>query len=551
MALVRRLSGAGSRGSAFLAAAVAVSVPLSSVPMASNRSAWWLLWSALFALLFLTSLMRAGVLQPRRRLPAHSHTPIVLLAFVLPVWAIVQVLPIAFALPDALIAMPSGLEGQSAAWISLHPDIALSGILRFAGYVFLGMLVFNLATRRERVLRLAAVIYAGVVAQALWALLALNLFDNYSPWGDTAAYQDVATGTFVNRNSLATYLGFGIILGIGLLAERLQSDQIRTARRGSSLPYVGLISGLGLAGSLTLLGIVFLSLALVQTQSRLGLTATVAASIVTIALLRASAGVSVKRLLVEAASFGLVLLLVLALLLGGGGVLERFLFVEVEGFHRLTLYGQTLEMIWLRPWTGYGMDAFGPTFEAFRGPELNTPAHFDLAHNTYLTLWVEFGLLAGSSPLLAILLLSAVMLRRIRVGDGYSGLAVVGIGVVVLAGVHSLGDFSLEIPANAYLFVTLICLAAGRRSAHIPTSGAEKANGDRERGLPPVLVATQKQTPLVTAAHLIDPEPAPILLPAVSASPAFVSVRNAANEPVMAPLFRSVRPHAPQIGDPE
>lgn len=566
MALVNRLSGRGNRASAILATAVAVAIPLSAIPMASNRSAWWLLWSVVFASLFLVSVVRSGVLRPRRHLAGLSHGPLLLLAALVPLWSLVQILPLTSLLPSGLVAMPPGLEQLSTARISLHPDIVLSGVLRFSGYFFLGVLVVNLATRRDRVLRMATLIYAGVVAQALWALVALNLLNGYALWGETA-YRDVATGTFVNRNSLATFLGFGILLGIGLLAERLSTDQIRTTRSSSPL------TRLGIAGSLILLGMAFLTLALLQTQSRLGLTATVIGALVMVLLIRASAGASLKRLFYEMVGLGFGLALVLGLVLAGGGVMERFLFVEVEGVHRLSLYSQAWEMIRLRPWTGYGMDAFGPTFEAFRGPKLDTPAHFDLAHNTYLTLWVEFGFIVGSAPMLVILLLSLQMMRRLREGEGYPRLAIVGLGSVVLAGIHSLGDFSLEIPANAYLFVTLICLAIGRRASHgdvldtnrAPLLGAQ--SGTLAPDLTPHLALRHANPVAPPLSQALDPkrphtsvpksdvncelDPPPSLVPASVATPTFMSVRTTAASTAPPPEFRSVRPLRSQIGDTE
>ena len=78
------------------------------------------------------------------------------------------------------------------------------------------------------------------------------------------------------------------------------------------------------------------------------------------------------------------------------------------------------------------------------------------AHSTYLALWAEFGFLFGSLPLL-IVLAAAIRLLASRL----SGLCLAAIGVIVVAAVHSIVDFSLEIEAVAFIFVAVVFLAIG------------------------------------------------------------------------------------------
>lgn len=461
-----------------LAIGLALLVPLTAVPVASNRASLWLVWTALLAAIAVLTLLLTWRQEPDWRPRILTQRLPLFLALIMPAWALLQVVPFGRLMPLPAI-WPSP--------VSVLPEVAASGVLRFAGYLLLAALVIEVASRRERVLRLGSILFAGLVGQAIFALVALQLLDDFSLWGTKTSYQGVATGTFINRNSLATFLGLGLILGMGLLAERAARDRIRSTRGVSALH-------LGYGGIFILTGMLFLFAALVATQSRLGLASTVVAMAVTLLILRYRAGTPLPRLTGE--SLLLVALLALpAALLGAGGVSDRLLFTAADGDSRLAIYRQTLTMIAERPLLGYGMDAFGAGFEAFRAPPLDAPVSYDLAHNSYLMLWAEFGLIAGSAPILALLFVGLRIARRLKDDAGFPGMAAAGLGALVLGGLHSLGDFSLEIPAVTYLFTAMLALALGRRSG----TGASTQKGRQPKG--------RKRTPSIDL-QAAEPRPA-------------------------------------------
>jgi O-antigen ligase len=446
-----------------LALVLALCVPFSAVPLASNRATWWLLWTMLFALLAIYHLLRGAGLE-RGYKPGFLRFRLgFILALLLPVWALMQTLPLGDFLPDGWLGTGAGISELAGPRVSIQPDVAMVGILRFMGYILLLALVIEVSSREQRVLRLATTVFAGVVAQAVWAIIALNFLDDFSFAGAKTAYEGVATGSFVNRNSLATFLGFGAILGIGILVERTNQFQIRASQPPS------LVAQTGSTSAFVVLGIALQLAALLETQSRLGLASTVIAMIATILLVRRRAGTPIFRLIGELLFFLVIAGMGVVVLAGGDGVMSRFLFSSNEGQTRLALYSQILGMIAQRPLTGFGMDSFGFAFEAFRAPPLLGVGSFDLAHNSYLMLWAEFGVVIGSIPPLLLVASAVVLRQRMKATAGYPGLALAGIGVLVLGAVHSLGDFSLEIPANVYLFVTIIGLGLGLRRQRKPS----------------------------------------------------------------------------------
>lgn len=430
---------------------------VSAVPVASNRPSWWLLWTALIALL--TAIYQyASMRMIRGRAPRIQ--PLLgyfLLAALVPAYAMLQSQNISGLLPMWLIPVRPGMEALAGRTISMVPDASLIGAMRFLGYLMFLALVIEVSTRRERVGLVSRILFVGITLQAVWALVALKLLGDVSLFEEKTAYLGMATGTFINRNSLATFLGFGLILGAVLIGRRFEGPKVRSSRPR------GLIERLGAEGQLVLVAMLILLLALLATQSRLGLSASmIGLGVTTLLLLWRQGGLSLGLAIAIVAVAAL--FVGGAIVLAGQGVSDRALFSEGDSITRITLYHQILGMIALRPWTGFGFDAFGSAFEAFRAPPLNGNVAFDLAHNSYLALWSEMGLLVGSIPPLLLLVAGGLMARRLRQGEDFPSNSAGAIGALVLGAVHSLGDFSLEIPANNYVLLVILGMGLARRT---------------------------------------------------------------------------------------
>jgi O-antigen ligase len=138
----------------------------------------------------------------------------------------------------------------------------------------------------------------------------------------------------------------------------------------------------------------------------------------------------------------------------------------------MELYRQVATMIAADPWFGFGGGAFEWVFPLFNQPPLSADVVWDRAHSTYLGLWSEFGLVAGSVPLVIVAILAVgAAIGFWRSENGWS-VPLAGLAVVAVAALHSTVDFSLEMPANAYVLLAVLGIgaasrmwAAGRRSA--------------------------------------------------------------------------------------
>jgi O-antigen ligase len=169
----------------------------------------------------------------------------------------------------------------------------------------------------------------------------------------------------------------------------------------------------------------------------------------------------------------LVVLLALAGLLYsafGTQVFERLDSLGTDANTRTTLYQQVIAMITARPWLGYGGGSFEFAFPLFQHPPLTADTVWDKAHSSYLELWAETGIVAGSLPMLAILGALLMAIANLIRSAGRLDINAAAVGAVAAVAVHSLVDFSLEVQAVAYIFVAILALAVAHRPPASPAS---------------------------------------------------------------------------------
>jgi len=450
-------------------------VVLSAIPVASNRPAWWLLAAFLVALGCFAYLLRAQYLMGSRRpLQVTQMRWLFGIALLVPAFAIVQALPLAQFLPATLAALPDTIpQGLWPASVSLAPDASVLGAIRATGFILFVFLVFEIATQPERSRGLLMWLMLGILAHAIFGLVALRVLDNFALWGEKLAYQGVLTGTFVNRNSVSTFLGFGLIVALALTLERGHRASQSEKDRG----HATLLSPQRLEIMALWTAVLILALAILLTESRMGVFATTVGGFITFLTLRLRFGTPLKRIVLETTLILLVVGLVL-LSSAGSGVTERALFTALQSANRIEIYEIVLRMIAERPLTGFGYDAFAAAFQLYRDEGMTTQLYFDMAHNTYLTLWVEQGVLFGSIPLLILLWALARIIRRLARGESDPAVLASALGVICLGAIHSLVDFSLEIPANVYCFLFIVGLAIAPPRHNTPAPPPSPATRD-------------------------------------------------------------------------
>ncbi len=367
--------------------------------------------------------------------------------------------PVARSWRQSLVA--AGLFGPNAfraQTFSLSPWVSLYELIRYLTY---GAFVFLLArtlNSRTRITVLTLTLISAGVFQSLYGLSEFFGGTNRIFTWVNKYYSGSAFGTFVNRDHYSAFLEMLFPLSLGYFLVRSEFFSLRPglswrqklARFGQehvqkSLLFIipPLIIGLGLFFS----------------RCRSGIIIFIITFFVSLILLSVSAG-SGKRVTEKKLVRVVVLVVLLAVILVGiDPILERF---TREGFidkSRLLFYRHTIQLVSDYPLTGCGLGTYAQAINYYlpRDPGVIV-SH---AHNDYLEMLAEAGLIGGLSLIIAGFLAFSLSLRRwLRCRNPLAK----GVGLGALMGVlaiflHSLTDFSLRMPGNALLWLSLMVLA--------------------------------------------------------------------------------------------
>ncbi len=278
-------------------------------------------------------------------------------------------------------------------------------------------------------------------------------------------------GTFVNPDHLATYLS---MVCAGVFAWLWWSLR-RVLRRGAvahrllhailpSLLFLMLFVGLAFTGSRA--GLVAMMLALLAQALMLA-----------IHYRRWQSGIAAGGAL----TLGLAGIALFGLQRGLGRWLSTSAY-EVTWSSRRTVYEASLELWSMFPWTGTGLGTFRQAFPQVQPPDLSlTWLH---AHSDVLELLVTTGIVGLALAVFGLVALYrrlwTVFQKGHRSEDRAAGLC--AFGALTGALLHSIVDFGLTIPANAFSLAILCGLACGTASGRSRSaSGRAQSSSSRTR----------------------------------------------------------------------
>jgi O-antigen ligase len=128
--------------------------------------------------------------------------------------------------------------------------------------------------------------------------------------------------------------------------------------------------------------------------------------------------------------------------------------------NRIVIAKDSVRMFLDRPLAGWGLDTFPIVYPRYRS--FATDVFINAAHNDYVQLMAEGGLVGTAATLWFLLVLFRAGMRKPHDEPGTDDDHVRVAAFVAVCGVlvHSLTDFNLHIPANAALFYVMCALAA-------------------------------------------------------------------------------------------
>lgn len=302
-----------------------------------------------------------------------------------------------------------------------------------------------------------AIAWAGV-GYAILGILWFAIDPTMVLWREKLAYKSSLTGTFTNRNTAAVYFGSCAVLWLLLFFQKLERPKesrrsrrrrrhrtFREKFRGAMLPFGCFVTCL---------------VATLFTGSRAGVGCT-ALGLFTAYALSFTKTISrrTRRWLIIGGAFFVALIIYQ---IAGSSVGERLQIEGAGGGGRLAVLRSCWTMIAQFPWLGTGLGTFVWSFAAYRSPDISGWGIWDKAHNVLVEIAVEGGLPLAAIVLVVWLAAIAVLTRSAIKATRPATEVLAAISVCVIALLHSLVDFSMQIPAYSVTVVALVGVGVAR-----------------------------------------------------------------------------------------
>jgi O-antigen ligase len=391
-----------------------------------------------------------GVFIPLNIVQARIVWAFLGVCFIYAIVAVIQVVPgVLASLDDSIWQQANDILGTHVEpRISSTAQIPPLAIGHFLLAVTSFLSGFFAGTSQRSVSRIIFAARTAILIYAVFGLVALAVTPNLLLWAPKVAYRGSLTATFVNKNTAAAFFGCGAILWscwTYSAVQSLEKSSLRTLLLNSLNERVAISLILRASAALTCF------FALLLTNSRGGLIASSVGLLVALAVLEID---RFKRRIGYAIALSIGALIALAAWLTQMG---RIASEGVIDDGRWQVYSLAVEAIGRRPLLGAGAGSFEILFPSLRTADLSNWGVWDYAHSTILEIAVEMGLPVAVTVAVAALASVFFLVRRALKADQRYRTSFAAIaGIAVLTYLHSLIDFSLQIPGYSIPFGILI-----------------------------------------------------------------------------------------------
>jgi len=348
---------------------------------------------------------------------------------------------------------------------SINTPLSLSEIYKFIPY-FLTFCLMTRVTAEQRKQVLVTLIGAGfllslyAIYQFFWGFQ--NILDYLSqtkpyPYAEEFLARKRVFASFFSPDMFAGYLIMLIPLTAGLLLEIAPKGQFLSLRapKGAGNLILCLLAGLAL---------ITMSVSLLLTKSAGAGFSLLVAFLVFSALLFAYQPHLRRRTLLAA----VIICILIISMLAGIIITRANYFLDLNNpqnsiIQRLFFWKAAVRIIKDFPLTGVGLGNFGriyPNYKSLQAIE----THF--AHNSYLQIWAEIGILGILAWLWLILGSFRAGLRNLKVGHGQSYLTIGLIAASAAFLVHNFIDFDFFIPEVAFHWWVILGITSALSSPH-------------------------------------------------------------------------------------
>jgi len=269
-------------------------------------------------------------------------------------------------------------------------------------------------------------------------------------WFTDPTWRVDVRSTFINRNHFATWAGLTLLCVMALFYQRYGLS--RNPAYTVPLPREDRVERFVLDVWKPLAVILLVSTALILSHSRAGFFSTLAGSVVLLWALHSRQRLTRGQSL--AVLGGMAVAAILAFALTSEVLLKRLDQLSVGTEERWAAYTLAADGIEDNPLLGFGYGTFSDSFRLYRNESLS--AHFDRAHNTYLENLFELGWPAALALFASVFQLILICVQGVRKRRRDWVYPATALAAAVLVALHSLFDFSLQLPAVAMTFACIL-----------------------------------------------------------------------------------------------
>lgn len=428
---------------------------ISPLLLGSNRAVFWALNGVLASIAVLFFVLAEW--KSIKRSSSDWLLPSRLLALLLlpVVWMLFQLLP---NMPVFLAHPTWQFVTNGADSVSLSPQKTALALLWWLTMAITFVAV-RAGTRRG-----GSRFFLQLMLSVIFSVALFGLANGYFGWHSVGiipkyTYEDWLTGTFVNRNTAASFFVIGIAIATVLTSEIYQ--ELNKKFFGASFVaqvFIVLSSRI----SLPIFGGIVIFIAALLTGSRAGLASLVLAETLVFILIWKDGKNPKQR-------WPILLIVGLAMAsIAANALLERREGAS-SSWARVELAKEALSAISARPILGHGAGTYQDVEPLYHVVGNSSQYIWSHAHNSYLEAATDLGLpMTG----LWLGLMAALLFQLWRLQRKSSKLmmsTVVLLAVTVSEGLHALVDFSLQTQAIAIYIACLLGLAVGEAITHQST----------------------------------------------------------------------------------
>lgn len=267
-------------------------------------------------------------------------------------------------------------------------------------------------------------------------------------------------GPFINRNHFAGWMLMAAPIAFGYALGLLDRGRPKTDGWGSWSRWLG--SSEGSRSILALLAVLAMGASIVISGSRSGMVSFVVAIAVGTAFVWRAFFSRARSALALTVAAAMLVLAVFAWA-GFGAAVNRFATASEDAGNRIGAWRDTIRIVRDFPIFGVGLNGYGTAMLVYQSGDRRL--FYKEAHNDYLQIAAEGGLLFAVPAALAITIIAVQIRGRFREGRDPPMTGWIRAGAVTALagiGVQSLIEFSLQMPGNTTLFLVLIAIAVHR-----------------------------------------------------------------------------------------